>query len=77
MRQLVIKVMNSIKLVAADSSCRGIRRGFTAVRLQGLQIRTPPRTWISAFCDCSVLSARGLCDGLNTHPEESYRVWCV
>jgi len=24
-----------------------------------------------------VLSGRGLCDGLITHPEESYRVWCV
>jgi len=24
-----------------------------------------------------VLSGRGLCDGLSTRPEESYRVWCV
>jgi hypothetical protein len=24
-----------------------------------------------------VLSGRGLCDGLITRPEESYRVWCV
>jgi hypothetical protein len=24
-----------------------------------------------------VLSGRGLCDGLITHPEESYRLWCV
>jgi hypothetical protein len=24
-----------------------------------------------------VLSGRGLCDGLSTCPEESYRVWCV
>jgi hypothetical protein len=23
------------------------------------------------------LSGRGLCDGLITHPEESYRLWCV
>jgi len=28
-------------------------------------------------CDCCVLSARGLCDGLITRPEESYRLWCV
>jgi hypothetical protein len=27
-------------------------------------------------CRCSVLSVRGLCDGLITRPEESYRV-CV
>jgi hypothetical protein len=23
------------------------------------------------------LSGRGLCDGLITRPEESYRLWCV
>jgi hypothetical protein len=28
-------------------------------------------------CDCAVLSGRGLCDGLITRPEESYRLWCV
>jgi len=27
--------------------------------------------------ECCVLSGRGLCDGLFTRPEESYRVWCV
>jgi hypothetical protein len=27
--------------------------------------------------ECCVLSGRGLCDGPITHPEESYRVWCV
>ena len=26
---------------------------------------------------CFVLSGRGLCDGLITRPEESYRLWCV
>jgi hypothetical protein len=26
---------------------------------------------------CCVLSGRGLCVGLVTRPEESYRVWCV
>ena len=24
-----------------------------------------------------MLSGRGLCDELNTRPEESYRLWCV
>jgi len=24
-----------------------------------------------------VLSGRGLCDELITHPEESYRLWCI
>jgi len=28
-------------------------------------------------CVCCVLSGRGLCDKLITHPEESYRLWCV
>jgi hypothetical protein len=29
------------------------------------------------FCECCVLSVRGLCDELITRPEESYRLWCV
>jgi hypothetical protein len=28
-------------------------------------------------CVCCVLSGRGLCDGLITRPEESYRIWRV
>jgi len=28
-------------------------------------------------CDCCVLSGRGLCAGLITRTEESYRLWCV
>jgi hypothetical protein len=27
--------------------------------------------------ECCVLSGRGLCDGLITRPEKSYRLWCV
>jgi hypothetical protein len=33
--------------------------------------------WMSACCECCVLSGRGLCDELITRPEESYRPWCV
>jgi hypothetical protein len=29
------------------------------------------------FVVLCVLSGRGLCDGLITRPEESYRLWCV
>jgi len=29
------------------------------------------------YCECCVLSGRGLCDGLITRPEESYRLWRV
>jgi hypothetical protein len=28
-------------------------------------------------CECCVFSGRGLCDGLITRPEESYRLWRV
>jgi hypothetical protein len=28
-------------------------------------------------CECCVWAGRGLCDGLITRPEESYRPWCV
>jgi len=28
-------------------------------------------------CECCVLSGRGVCDGLITRPEESYRLWRV
>ena len=54
--------------VAASSS---------AFRLLGLWVRIPPGAWVSVLCECCVLSGRGLCDGLITSPEESYRVWCV
>ena len=32
---------------------------------------------MSVSCECCVLSGRGLCVGLITRPEESYRVWYV
>jgi hypothetical protein len=32
---------------------------------------------MSVCCKCCVLSGRGLCDGLITRPEESYRLWRV
>jgi hypothetical protein len=56
---------------------RVLRRGPAAVRLLGLQVRIPPGAWMSVSCECCVLSGRGLCVGLITRPEESYRVWCV
>jgi hypothetical protein len=32
---------------------------------------------MSVYCECCVLSGRGLCDELITRSEESYRLWCV
>jgi len=29
------------------------------------------------YCECCVLSGRGLCDELITRLEESYRLWCL
>jgi len=29
------------------------------------------------FCECRVLSGRGLCDEVITRPEKSYRLWRV
>jgi hypothetical protein len=56
---------------------RCLRRGSEAVRLLGLWFRIPPGAWMSVCCECRVLSDRGLCVGLITRPEESYRVPCV
>jgi hypothetical protein len=53
------------------------RRKSAAARLLGLWVRIPPEAWMFVFCECCVLSSRGLCDELITRPEESYRLWCV
>ena len=46
--------------------------------LPGIAVSNPTgRAWISLFCECCVLSGRGLFEELITHPEESYRVCCV
>jgi hypothetical protein len=55
---------------------RGLRRGSAAPLLLGLWVRITTETWMSVSCECCVLSGRGLCVGLITRPEESYRVWC-
>ena len=51
---------------------RGLRRGSAADRLLGLRVRIPSGAWMSGSCECRVLL--GLCVGLITNPEESYRV---
>jgi hypothetical protein len=71
-----------IRVNVVKQGCRsqrpcGLRRGSVAARLLGLRVRIPPGAWKSVCCECCVLSGRGLCDGLITRLEESYRVWCV
>ena len=53
------------------------RRGSVAACLLGLWVRIPPGAWMSVCCECCVLSGGGLCGGLITRPEQSYRLWCV
>ena len=56
---------------------RGLRRRSAAARLLRSWVRIPPGAWMFVCCECCVLSGRGLCDGLVTRPEESYRLWRV
>src|SRR5215469_9564046 len=55
----------------------GVRCRSSVARLIRSWVRIPPGEWMFVFCECCVLSGRGLCDGLITRPEESYRLWCV
>jgi len=48
-----------------------------AARLLRSWVRIPLGAWMLFYCECCVLSGRGLCDGLITRPEESYRLWRV
>ena len=53
----------------------GLRRRCSASRLLRLWVRIPPGgAWMFVCCECCVLSGRGLCDGLITRSEESYRL---
>ena len=56
---------------------RGLRRRSTPARPLILWVRIPLGSWMSVCCECCVLSGRGLCDGLITRPEKSYRLWHV
>jgi len=56
---------------------RGLTLRFAAARLLRLWVRIPPGESISVCCECCVLAGRGLCHGLITRPEESYRLWRV
>ena len=62
---------------AVPNGPRGLRRRSAATRLLRSWVRIPPPEWMSVCCECCVLPGIGLCDGLITRPEESYRLWCV
>ena len=42
-----------------------------------LWVQIPSGAWKFVYCECRVLSGRGLCDELITRPEESYRLGCA
>jgi hypothetical protein len=53
----------------------GLRRRSVATSMLRLWVQSHHgRRWLS---ECCVLSGRGLCNELITHPEESYRLWCI
>ena len=56
---------------------RCLRRRSSASRLLILWVRIPRVARMFVCYECCVLSGRGLCDGLITRPEESYRLWHV
>ena len=56
---------------------RGLRCVSAAARLLGLRVRITRGAWMFFYCECRVLSGRGVCEELITRPEESYRLCCV
>ena len=67
-----IKVSTEVEL----QPC-GLRRRSTAACLLRSWVRISLEAWMFVCCECCVLSGNGLCDGLITRPEESYRLWRV
>ena len=54
-----------------------LKRRSVAARVLRSWVRIPPKAWMFVCRECCILSGRGLCDELITHPEEFYRLWCV
>jgi hypothetical protein len=72
----IMQLKDAIFMKCRSKWPRGLRRRFTAARLLRSWIRIPPGG-MDVCCVGCVLSGRGLCDELITHPEESYRLSCV
>jgi hypothetical protein len=75
-RNSVLNMHMYIHTVPVPVAARSRRRSLAA-RLLRFRVRIPPGAWMFDCCECCVLSGRGLCDGLITRPEESYRLWRV
>ena len=70
------KTSLSVYLYVIITSRAGSSRSTAACLLRSW-VRILPGAWMFVCCECCVLSGRGLCDGLITRPEESYRLWHV
>jgi hypothetical protein len=57
-----------------DGASRGNKE---RVIVYNMRLRIAPEAWMYVCYEYCSLSGTGLCDGLITRPEESYRVWCV
>ena len=68
--------LNNLSKCRSQWPC-GLRRRSSAARPLKSWVRIPPEEWMFVCCECCVLLGRGLCDGLITRPEESYRLWRV
>jgi hypothetical protein len=77
LNRLIHKVIRIIVFVCRSQWPRGLSHMSSAARLLRLWVQNPPGTWMFVCCEYCVLSSRGLCDGLITGPEESYRLWRV
>ena len=67
-------ISKNIKTIKGNQRPCDLRRGSSAARLLRSWVRIPRGTWTFVCCECCVLSGRGLCDGLITRPDESYRL---
>jgi len=75
-------VITFIIICSSPENCRshwprGLRRRSSAARLLRMWVPISLGAWMFVCCECCVLPSTGLCDGLITRPEESYRLWRV
>ena len=54
-----------------------LSKGLVCGRSPAENVGSNPRGGMDVCRECCVLSARGPCDELITHPDESCRLWCV
>ena len=64
-------------MISRSERPSGLRRGSAAARLLGLRVRIPQEASMCLFLSVVCCAGRGICVGLITCPEESYRVVCV